>query len=64
VGRRPGRGGVRTQVAEALVGLGFAARQAEQAVDAVLAEADPESASTSDTSALLRSALTRLGRNR
>jgi Holliday junction DNA helicase RuvA len=59
-----GGGGVRTQVAEALVGLGFAARQAEQAVDAVLAEADPESASTSDTSALLRSALTRLGRNR
>jgi Holliday junction DNA helicase RuvA len=59
-----GGGGVRTQVAEALVGLGFAARQADQAVDAVLAEADPESASTPDTSALLRSALTRLGRNR
>ena len=59
-----GEGGVRAQVAEALVGLGFAARQADQAVDAVLAEADPESASTSDTSALLRSALTRLGRNR
>ncbi|MGH3767257.1 MAG: Holliday junction branch migration protein RuvA [Pseudonocardiaceae bacterium] len=55
---------VRTQVAEALVGLGFAARQAEQAVDAVLAEADSESAPPSDTSALLRSALTRLGRNR
>ncbi|HET9117326.1 MAG TPA: Holliday junction branch migration protein RuvA [Pseudonocardiaceae bacterium] len=60
----PGGGVVRTQVAEALVGLGFAARQAEQAVDAVLAEADSESAATSDTSALLRSALTRLGRNR
>jgi len=57
------RGGsaVRTQVAEALVGLGFAARQAEQAVDAVLAEADPEPA---DTSEVLRTALTRLGRNR
>jgi Holliday junction DNA helicase RuvA len=51
-------------VAEALVGLGFAARQAEQTVDAVLAEADSESAPASDTSALLRSALTRLGRNR
>jgi holliday junction DNA helicase RuvA len=59
-----GGGAVRTQVAEALVGLGFAARQAEQAVDAVLAEADSESAPASDTSVLLRSALTRLGRNR
>jgi Holliday junction DNA helicase RuvA len=55
---------LRTQVTEALVGLGFAARQAEQAVDAVLAEADPEAAPTSDTSDVLRSALTRLGRNR
>ncbi len=57
------RGGcaVRTQVTEALVGLGFAARQAEQAVDAVLADADPEPAHTSE---VLRSALTRLGRNR
>jgi Holliday junction DNA helicase RuvA len=59
-----GGGAVRTQVAEALVGLGFAARQAEQAVDAVLAEAHSESAPASDTSELLRSALTRLGRNR
>jgi Holliday junction DNA helicase RuvA len=57
-------GALRTQVTEALVGLGFAARQAEQAVDAVLAEADPESAHTSNTSEVLRSALTRLGRNR
>ena len=57
-------GALRTQVTEALVGLGFAARQAEQAVDAVLAEADPEAAPTSDTSEVLRSALTRLGRNR
>jgi holliday junction DNA helicase RuvA len=56
-----GGGAVRAQVTEALVGLGFAARQAEQAVDAVLAEADPEPA---DTSGVLRSALTRLGRNR
>ncbi|MBW0010944.1 MAG: Holliday junction branch migration protein RuvA, partial [Pseudonocardiales bacterium] len=59
-----GGGTMRTRVTEALVGLGFAARQAEQAVDAVLTEADPEAAHTSDTSAVLRSALTRLGRNR
>ena len=56
-----GGGAVRTQVTEALVGLGFAVRQAELAVDAVLAEADRELA---DTSEVLRSVLTRLGRNR
>ncbi len=56
-----GGGAVRTQVTDALVGLGFAARQAELAVDAVLAEADPEAA---DTSEVLRCVLTRLGRNR
>ena len=61
-GSATGSGGaVRTQVTEALIGLGFAARQAELAVDAVLAEADPEPA---DTSEVLRSVLTRLGRNR
>lgn len=54
-------GAVRTQVTEALVGLGFAARQAEQAVEAVLADANGEAR---DTSEVLRSALTRLGRNR
>jgi holliday junction DNA helicase RuvA len=54
-------GAIRTQVTEALVGLGFAARQAEQAVDAVLADADSVPADTSD---VLRSALARLGRNR
>jgi holliday junction DNA helicase RuvA len=59
-----GGGAVRAQVVEALVGLGFAARQAEQAVDAMLAETDSESAPASDTSSLLRSVLTRLGRNR
>ena len=49
----------RDQVVEALVGLGFTAKPAEQAVDAVLAgEAD------ADASALLRAALTRLGRSR
>jgi Holliday junction DNA helicase RuvA len=46
----------RDQVVEALVGLGFAARPAEQAVDGVLA-ADVDA----DASALLRAALTRLG---
>lgn len=56
-----GGGAVRTQVTEALVGLGFAARQAEQAVDTVLAEVD---STTAHTSEVLRSALTRLGRNR
>jgi Holliday junction DNA helicase RuvA len=56
-----GGGAIRTQVADALVGLGFAVRQAEQAVDAVLAEAESPPAHTSD---VLRSALTRLGRNR
>ncbi|MGH3983180.1 MAG: Holliday junction branch migration protein RuvA, partial [Pseudonocardiaceae bacterium] len=54
-------GAVRTQVTEALVGLGFAVRQAEQAVDAVLSDSNGESRETSDTSGILRSALTRLG---
>jgi Holliday junction DNA helicase RuvA len=49
----------RDEVVEALVGLGFTAKPAEQAVDAVLAgEAD------ADASKLLRAALTRLGRSR
>ncbi|MBV8996796.1 MAG: Holliday junction branch migration protein RuvA [Pseudonocardiales bacterium] len=56
-----GGGAIRSQVTDALVGLGFAARQAEQAVDAVLAEAESAPAHTSD---VLRNALTRLGRNR
>ncbi|MGM1062850.1 Holliday junction branch migration protein RuvA [Saccharothrix sp. Mg75] len=52
-------GVVRTQVVEALLGLGFPAKQAEAAVDAVLA-ADG-SLGTSD---VLRRALTALGRKR
>lgn len=48
-----------TQVTDALVGLGFATRQAEQAVAAVLADGDAQ-----DTAAVLREALRRLGRNR
>jgi Holliday junction DNA helicase RuvA len=55
-------GGGRDHVVEALVGLGFPAKPAEQAVDAVLAESGaPDSA---DSSALLRAALTRLGKSR
>jgi Holliday junction DNA helicase RuvA len=50
---------VRDQVTEALVGLGFAAKQAEQAIDAVLAEQPGV-----DTSAALRAALGLLGKNR
>jgi holliday junction DNA helicase RuvA len=50
---------VPTQVTDALVGLGFATRQAEQAVAAVLADGDAQ-----DTAAVLREALRRLGRNR
>lgn len=51
---------VRSQVTEALVGLGFTAKLAEQAVDAVLAENGGEA----DTPRVLRGALARLGRNR
>ena len=49
--------GIRNPVIEALVGLGFALRQAEEATDKVLAD-DPEST----TSSALRSALSMLGR--
>jgi holliday junction DNA helicase RuvA len=55
----PTGGQVRTQVAEALLGLGFPAKQAEQAVDAVLAE--DGALGTSD---VLRRALAALGRKR
>lgn len=51
--------GQRDQVVEALVGLGFTARPAEQAVDAVLA-AVPDV----DAAGLLRQALSSLGRSR
>ncbi|MEU1523419.1 Holliday junction branch migration protein RuvA [Nocardia rhamnosiphila] len=50
---------VRDQVVEALTGLGFPLKQAEPAVDAVLAE-NPDAG----TSAALRAALGTLGRNR
>jgi Holliday junction DNA helicase RuvA len=54
-----GAGQVRGHVVEALTGLGFAVKQAEQAVDAVLAENG-----TADTSSVLRKALATLGRKR
>jgi Holliday junction DNA helicase RuvA len=54
-----GSGDVRSSVVEALLGLGFPAKQAEQAVDGVLAENGG-----SDTAAVLRRALTTLGRKR
>jgi Holliday junction DNA helicase RuvA len=49
----------RDQVVEALVGLGFTAKPAEQAVDAALA-----TGTDADASTLLRAALNRLGRSR
>lgn len=52
-------GGVRSSVIEALVGLGFPAKQAEQAVDGVLLDNG-----VADTSAVLRKALTTLGSKR
>jgi Holliday junction DNA helicase RuvA len=52
-------GGPRDQVVEALLGLGFPIKPAEQAVDAVLADNG-----AADASAALRAALSRLGRNR
>ncbi|MFI9511337.1 Holliday junction branch migration protein RuvA [Nocardia sp. NPDC052566] len=50
---------VRDQVVEALVGLGFPAKQAEPVVDSVLAEQPG-----ADTSTALRAALSALGKNR
>ncbi|WP_054814051.1 Holliday junction branch migration protein RuvA [Nocardia arizonensis] len=50
---------VRDQVVEALTGLSFPLKQAEQAVDGILAELP-----AADTSTVLRAALGRLGRNR
>jgi Holliday junction DNA helicase RuvA len=49
----------RNEVVEALVGLGFTAKPAEQAVDAALA-----TGADADASTLLRAALNRLGRSR
>ncbi len=65
IGTTPGGGGaapagplgIRGPVVEALVGLGFAAKQAEEACDKVLAN-DPEAT----TSSALRAALSMLGK--
>lgn len=54
-----GNGQVRGSVVEALTGLGFAAKQAEQAVDGVLAENG-----VTDNATVLRKALATLGRKR
>ena len=59
----PSVGGPRDQVVEALVGLGFPVKAAEQAVDVILAESSAGNGAN-DASAVLRSALTRLGRSR
>ncbi|GAB3157592.1 Holliday junction branch migration protein RuvA [Amycolatopsis stemonae] len=52
-------GALRAEVVEALAGLGFPAKQAEQAVDKVLADGDGHT-----TSSVLRAALATLGRKR
>ncbi len=55
-------GGARTDVVTALAGLGWPAKAAESAVDAVLAADD--AAAGADTAAVLRAALQQLGGNR
>jgi holliday junction DNA helicase RuvA len=55
----PTNGAVRGAVVEALLGLGFPTKQAEQAVDGILADD-----SAKDTSTVLRQALATLGRKR
>ncbi|HWE88700.1 MAG TPA: Holliday junction branch migration protein RuvA [Pseudonocardiaceae bacterium] len=60
-GSAPAGGSVRAAVVEALLGLGFAAKQAESAVDGVLAG---NGHGPDDTAGVLRRALTTLGRKR
>jgi len=57
-------GRVRGEVVEALLSLGFAARQAERAVDGVLGNGSSNGHRAADTSSILRAALSILGRNR
>jgi Holliday junction DNA helicase RuvA len=52
-------GALRAEVVEALAGLGFPAKQAEQAVDKVIADGDGHT-----TASVLRASLTTLGRKR
>lgn len=54
--RTGGADRTRTEVAEALVGLGFSSKHAEQSVEAVLADG-----AETDTSAVLRRALANMG---
>ena len=54
----------RPQIAEALVGLGFTAKQADDATAAVAADADDPAVADGDVGVLLRRALGLLGRNR
>jgi Holliday junction DNA helicase RuvA len=54
----------RDKIVDALVGLGFSARQAEEASTAVAAEADDPAVVDGDVGVLLRRALALLGRNR
>lgn len=54
-------GGLRTDVVTALTGLGWHAKAAESAVDAVLADSD---GAATDTASVLRAALQQLGGNR
>lgn len=60
---RPTPNDAAAQVRDALVGLGWSARQADDAVVAVIAAPDqPEAGDRSDVSTLLRAALRELGR--
>jgi Holliday junction DNA helicase RuvA len=54
----------RSQISEALVGLGFTAKQADDATAAVAADADDPAVADGDVGVLLRRALGLLGRNR
>jgi Holliday junction resolvasome RuvABC DNA-binding subunit len=51
-------------VCEALVGLGFTAKQADEATSAVAADTDDPAVVNGDVGLLLRRALALLGRNR
>ena len=56
--------GWRDQLVDALGGLGFAAKQAGDAVDTVAADTDDPAVANGDMAVLLRRALTLLGRSR
>jgi holliday junction DNA helicase RuvA len=54
----------RDKLADALVGLGFTTKQADEATSAVAADADDPAVADGDVGVLLRRALALLGRNR